>query len=194
MKTTMLCVTAALMCAGTLDAEVEPKSTSSTPTTRAEGAVRAPASQIRVSSQAYVGEAAPGFELTSATGEPIKLSHYRGSRILLTFADRRETYSAYAAVAESLRADSVLMVGVCHASPRGLRMLAERDSLRFDLLSDPTGQVAAVYGAFDFTTSSTLPGYVLVGRQGIVRMVVLGQMLPPTDLLQFTRYALANLP
>src|SRR4029077_4994267 len=127
MKTTMLCLTAALMCAGALDADVE-KGTTTSPPTRTEGGVRAPSSQIQVSGRVYVGEAAPGFELTSASGEQIKLSHYRGSRILLAFADRRESYGAYAAIAESLRADSVLVVGVCHASPRGLRAVAERDS------------------------------------------------------------------
>lgn len=193
MRTTMLCATVAMMWAGTLEAQVELKGKPPTPPSRPEGTVRPPASQIRISSNVYVGEAAPGFELTSASGERIKLSHYRGARILLAFADRREAYSPYAAVAESLRAEGVLLVGVCHDSPRGLRLQAERDNLRFDLLADPTGQVSAVYGAFDFGTSATLPGYVLVGKQGTVRMVVLGQMLPPVDLLQFIRYALIGM-
>ena len=140
-----------------------------------------------------MGEAAPGFELTSANGTRVKLSRFRGDLILLAFADRREAFSPFGAVAESLRTMGVLLVGVCHGSPRSLRLLAERDSLRFELLSDPTGEVSAIYGAFDFATSTTLPAYVLVGRRGIVRLVVLGQTLRPDHLLQLTRYALTGL-
>lgn len=190
MKTTAMGLMAVLVLPATLAAQIEPKNPPPVSTTRPEGGVRPPASQIRISSRVYVGEAAPGFELTSAAGSQVKLSRYRGERILLTFADRKEAFTRYAAVAESLRAEGVKLVGVCHGSPRSLRTIAQRDSLRFDLLADPTGEVSAVYGAFDFATSTTLPGYVLVGRQGTVRMVVLGQSLPPEDLLQITRYAL----
>ena len=71
--------------------------------------------------------------------------------------------------------------------------LAERDSLTFELLSDPTGEVSAIYGAYDFPTRSIMPGHVLVGRKGVVRMVLLGQALKPDDLLWLTRYALTGL-
>jgi peroxiredoxin len=193
MKTTLLWLTAVLLLPATLEAQ-QPKSPPTSPPVRSEGNVRPPASQIRISSNVFVGEAAPGFELTNATGARIKLSRFRGERVLLAFADRREAFSPFGAVAESLRAEGVQLVGVCHASPRSLRMIAERDSLKFHLLSDPTGQVSAVYGVFDFASSATRPGYVLVGRQGTVRMVVLGQTLPPADLLQLTRLALTGLP
>jgi peroxiredoxin len=83
-------------------------------------------------------------------------------------------------------------VGVCHDSPQSLRTLALRDSLPFELLSDSTGEVAAVYGAFDFSISSILPGYILVDRRGKVRMVLLGQELAPEQLVDLTRYALGG--
>lgn len=193
MRMTMLWLSAGLVLPATLAAQVEPKSQPPSSTVRPDGEVRPPASQIRISSHAYVGEAAPGFELTNANGTRVKLSRFRGDRVLLAFADRREAFTPYAAVAESLRAAGVVLVGVCHGSPRSLKLLAQRHSLRFELLSDPTGQVAAVYGAFDFATSTTLPAYVLVGREGTVRMVLLGQTLPPDDLLQLIRYALTAL-
>ena len=50
----------------------------------------------------YVGEPAPGFELTSASEKKVRLSSFNGTRLLLCFADRRESMSAYGAVAESL--------------------------------------------------------------------------------------------
>ena len=85
------------------------------------------------------------------------------------------------------------MIGIARDSPHSLRLLAERDSLSFVLLSDPTGEISAIYGSYDFATSSIRPGYVLVGRTSVVRMALLGQKLPPDDLLQITRYALIGL-
>ncbi len=188
----MLCLNAVLMLPSTLAAQIEPKRRPAA-TVRQTDDVQQPATRIRVSNRATVGEAAPGFELASASGAQVKLSRFRGDRVMLMFADRREAFSPYRAVADSLRAEGVFLVGVCHGSPRSLRLIAQRDSLRFELLSDPTGEVAAIYGAYDFASSTTLPGYVLVGRLGIVRMVVLGQTLPPGDLLKLTRYILIGL-
>lgn len=192
MRITMLWLSAVLMWPAPLAAQVEPK-TRPSGTVRETGEVGAPATKLGIVNRASVGESAPGFALTSASGVQVKLSRYRGDRVMLFFADRREAFAPYRAVAESLRAEGVYLVGVCHGSPRSLRQIVERDSLRFELLSDVTGEVAAIYGAYDFARSTTLPGYVLVGRQGIVRLVVLGQTLPPADLLQLTRYTLVGL-
>ncbi len=193
MKTAALWLIAALVMPVTLAAQPDSKTGSSGTTPRPEGQVRAPAARLRIAGRSQVGEGAPGFELTNANGSRVKLSRFRGDRVMLCFADRRQMLSPYRAVAESLRTMGVILVGICHDSPRRLRALAASDSLRFDLLSDPTGEVAAVYGAYDSQTSSILPGYVLVGRTGVVRMVLLGQELPPGDLLQLTRYALTAL-
>jgi peroxiredoxin len=192
MKTTLVWLTTALLLPATLAAQTDPKSRPTAPTSRPQ-AVPPPANRPRIANRVYVGEAAPGFELTTADGGRLKLSRLRGDRVMLAFADRREAFSSYGAVAESLRASGVLLVGVCRGSPRSLRVLAERDNLRFDLLSDSMGEVAAIYGAFDHASSTTLPGYVLVDRGGTVRLVVLGQSLPPDDLLRLTRYALTGL-
>ena len=190
---TLLWLLAAVVLPATLAADTDPKTRPPAPTVAPEGTVAAPMGRTRISSHAEVGEAAPGFELISAGDARVKLSDYRGGRVLLAFADRREACGQLGALAESLRADGVRLVGICRASPRSLRAIVERDSLRFDLLSDITGEIAALYGSYDFATSTIRPGYILVGRQGTVRMVVLGQALPPDELLQITRYVLAGL-
>src|SRR5439155_9968047 len=174
-------------------AQSEPKSRP-TPSPTSGESVTPQMGRARIVARVDVGEDAPDFELVRADGENVRLSHYRGRRLLLTFADRREAFSPLAAVAESLmRADSVEIVGVCRTSARSLKALAEHDGLRFDLLSDPTGEIAALYGTYDFTTSTVRPAYVLVGRAGKVRMVLMGQALPPEALLEVTRYALTGL-
>ena len=175
-----------------LTAQSPPKTPSPSMPSRPDNA-SSPVGYRTFGGQAYVGESAPGFELTSAYEKRVKLSSFLGTRVLLCFADRKEMMSAYRAIADSLRADSVLIVGIARESPRSLRSVIERDSLSFAMLSDPTGEVSAIYGSYNFGTSTIRPGYVLVGRTGVVRMALLGQRLPAPDLLQIMRYALAGL-
>jgi peroxiredoxin len=155
---------------------------------------QAPSTGYRgVSGQIAIGEAAPGFELTRADGLRIRLSTFVGTRVLLCFADRRDMVAEYGPLAESLGVSGVRLVAIARDSPRSLKAMAERDSLAFDLLSDPTGEISAIYGSYDAGTSSIRPGYVLIGRTSVVRMAILGQRLPPGELLHITRYALTGL-
>jgi peroxiredoxin len=170
----------------------EPKSQPAPTPTRPDGNVRTPVSDMRVSNRVFVGEEAPDFELSNLDGHPVQLSRYRGDRVLLTFANRRDMLVPFAAIAESLHANGVSLVGICHDSPQSLRTLATRERLPFELLSDPTGEISAMFGAYDYGESGIVPGFVLVGRRGLVRMVFLGQMLPPSELLELTRYALTG--
>ena len=190
MKTPTLCLIAMLVVPASLAGAAEPKTPQAPGVIRPEGASRLPTGYQGIVGQVYVGESAPGFDLTSADEKRVKLSSFTGERVLLCFTDRRDALSRYREAADSLRAMGVRLVGIARDSPRSLRSLADRDSLSFLLLSDPTGEISAIYGSYDFATSSIRPGYVLVGRSSIVRMALLGQYLPPTDLLQITRYAL----
>jgi peroxiredoxin len=170
----------------------EPKATTSTPPTRVESSPQVPGFR-GLSGQVAVGESAPGFELTNADGDHVRLSSFSGTRVLLCFAERRESITGYRAVAESLLASGVRLVVIARDSPRSLKSLADRERLTFELLSDPTGEISAIYGSYDAGISSIRPGYVLVGTTSVVRMALLGQHLPPTDLLHITRYALTEL-
>ncbi|MGH7731401.1 MAG: peroxiredoxin family protein [Candidatus Eiseniibacteriota bacterium] len=193
MTTPTLCLFALLAAPVALAAPPEPKEQAPPAAPRPEGVSRLPTGYRGIVSQVYVGEAAPGFELRSAEDKQVKLSSFAGDRVLLCFSDRRETLSLYREAADSLRAMGVYVVGIARDSPRSLRTVAQRDSLPFMLLSDPTGEISAIYGSYDFATRSIRPGYVLVDRMNIVRMVLLGQKLPPGDLLHITQYALTGL-
>ena len=160
---------------------------------RPDVGARIPTGTRGISGSIYVGESAPGFDLENAHGRRIKLASFRGGRVMLIFADRRETISEYRQTADSLLTMGIRLISISRDSPRGLRALAERDSLGFELLSDPTGEISASYGSYDFATLSIRAGYVLVGRTSLVRMALLGQKLPPDDLLKITRYALIGL-
>jgi peroxiredoxin len=193
MTTPTLCLIALLVASSALAAPPEPKSPTPPTATRPEGASRLPTGYRGLAGQVYVGETAPSFELTSADEKRVRLSSFVGDRVLLCFADRRETLSQYRVAADSLREVGVRLIGIARDSPRSLRALALRDSLSFMLLSDPTGEISAIYGSYEFATSSIRPGYVLVDRTSIVRMALLGQKLPPHDLVHITHYALTGL-
>jgi len=193
MKPSAACLFALLAAPVALAAPPEPKTPTTPGHTRPDGISRLPSGTRGVSGQVYVGEAAPGFELTSAQERSVKLSGFIGTRVLLCFAERRESLSEYRALSDSLLRAGVQLVGIARDSPRSLRQLAERDSLPFELLSDPTGQISAMYGSYDFGTATIRPGYVLVDRTSVVRMALLGQSLPADDLLRITRYALIGL-
>jgi peroxiredoxin Q/BCP len=193
MRTIPLALIAMLVLPLPLLAQPDPKNPPQPPRGRPPGEVGPPATQIRISSRVYVGEDAPDFELTDANGRPFRLSRMRGERVLLVFADRRDLLVPYAAAADSLRSLGVLMVGVCHDSPQSLRTTATRDNLSFPLVSDPTGEIAAIYGAYDFLGSSIVSGFVMVGVRGKVRMVFLGEALPPEHVIELTKYTLSGL-
>jgi peroxiredoxin len=193
MTTSTLCLIALLVASSALAAPPEPKSPNPSAATRPDGPSRLPTGYRGLTALVYVGEAAPGFELTSADEKRIKLSSLVGDHVLLCFADRRESLVQYRAAADSLRQAGVRLVGIARDSPRSLRALALRDSLSFMMLSDPTGEISALYGSYEFATSSIRPGYVLLDRTSIVRMALLGQRLPARDLLHITQYALTGL-
>jgi len=193
MTTPTLCLIALLVAPFALAAPPEPKGSTPPTATRPEGVSRIPTGYRGIAAQVYVGETAPGFELTSADEKRVKLSSFAGDPVLLCFAARRETLSQYRVAADSLRHVGVRLIGIARDSPRSLRAMAMRDSLSFMLLSDPTGEISAIYGSYEFATSSIRPGYVLVDRTSIVRMVFLGQKLSADDLVHITHYALTGL-
>lgn len=193
MKTAILSVMLLLAAAAAPAQTREPKTPPGPTPSRGETPSRVPIESRGISAQVYVGGPAPAFDLASAGARRVRLSSYRGTRVLLCFADRRDMLPQYRAIADSLRERGVVMVAIARDSPRSLRAMAERESLAFELLSDPTGEVSALYGSYDAGSSTIRPGYILVDPRGLVRMALLGQRLPPSDVLQITRYALAGM-
>ncbi|SEH10634.1 thioredoxin-dependent thiol peroxidase [Thermoleophilum album] len=100
------------------------------------------------------GDTAPDFELLDHRGEPVRLSDFRGQRVVLYFYPRahtpgcttqacgvRDNYDRY-------REAGVVVLGVSPDPPSRLASFAAKHDLPFTLLADPDHEVAERYGVW----------------------------------------------
>ena len=100
------------------------------------------------------GETAPDFELKNQHGEAVRLSDYRGKKVLL-FAYPKAGTSGCAVQACGFRdnfaqietADAVVL-GLSPDEPAALAKWIDKEKLGYDLLSDPDHQVLEGWGAW----------------------------------------------
>jgi len=156
----------------------------------ARGTLRAPP---RIDGQVYIGERAPDFELDASNGRAIKLSALRGDWIVLAFAERRGDLAALRSLVAQLLPYGGRIVGVCHDNARTLHGFAARDSVPMVLLADVTGEISEMYGLFDYEHSATRPGFLVLDRDGVVRLAVLGSLPPAEEIGRFARFAIRGL-
>jgi peroxiredoxin Q/BCP len=101
-----------------------------------------------------IGDSAPDFELLNSEEEPVKLSDYRGKRVILFFYPKAGT-SGCTTQACGLRdnfpkieAANATVVGVSPDMPAALTKWIAKESLPYTLLSDPDHEVAGAYGVW----------------------------------------------
>ena len=100
------------------------------------------------------GEMAPDFELLNQKGDRVKLSDYRGQKVLL-FAYPKAGTSGCTTQACGFRdnfakietADAVVL-GLSPDEPAALAKWIDKESLPYDLLSDPEHQVLEAWDAW----------------------------------------------
>ncbi len=100
------------------------------------------------------GEIAPDFELKNQHGKAVRLSDYRGKKVLL-FAYPRAGTSGCTVQACGFRdnfaqietADAVVL-GLSPDEPAALAKWIDKEKLGYDLLSDPDHQVLEAWGAW----------------------------------------------
>jgi peroxiredoxin len=132
--------------------------------------------------QISVGQPAPDFELDGSRGAPVRLSTLRGNWVLLVFTDRKEGMALLGGVDHTLRQHGIQLVGVCNEKAHTLETFAAREGLPYLLLADVTGEVSAVYGLWDRISTSTVPGFALIDRHGVVQIALLGRTLPAQEM------------
>lgn len=123
------------------------------------------------------GDEAPDFELSDSTGQPVRLSDYRGKKAvvlvfypfafsgicqgeLCTIRDRIEQFSN----------DDVETLAVSVDARPALKAWGEKEGLDFPLLSDfwPHGGVAKEYGVFNQQVGAAERGTFIIDKDGTV--------------------------
>mgnify|MGYP001234948767 FL=1 len=101
-----------------------------------------------------VGEQAPDFELKNQDGKPVRLSDYRGKKVLL-FAFPKAGTSGCTTQACGLRdqfpriqAANTVVLGISPDTPEDLKKWQEDEGLPYDLLSDPDHKVLEEWGVW----------------------------------------------
>lgn len=100
------------------------------------------------------GDKAPDFNGTDQNGERISLSDFKGKKVILYFYPKDNTTGCTAEAcslrdgyAELVRRD-FSVVGVSPDSEKSHRGFAEKNALRFPLISDPDKLIANAYGVW----------------------------------------------
>ncbi len=100
------------------------------------------------------GDKAPDFALSNQSGKEIKLSDFRGRKVLVYFYPKADT-SGCTKQACSIRdanpdlsALGIAALGISPDKPTKQKQFDDKYALGFPLLSDPDHQVAKAYGAW----------------------------------------------
>src|SRR6188768_1149802 len=100
------------------------------------------------------GDTAPDFTLTSDTGDQVTLSDLRGRKVIVYFYPAAMTPGCTKQACDitdsldSLKGAGYEVLGISPDKPGKLAKFRERDHLTITLLSDPSKQTVASYGAF----------------------------------------------
>jgi peroxiredoxin Q/BCP len=100
------------------------------------------------------GDPAPDFELTTDTGETLRLADLAGKRFVLYAYPAAMTPGCtkqacdFRDSLQSLKATGLEVIGISPDPQAKLATFRDRDSLNFPLLSDPDRSVLIAYGAY----------------------------------------------
>lgn len=101
-----------------------------------------------------IGEVAPDFELLNQDGQPVKLSDFRGKKVII-FAYPKAGTSGCTTQACGFRDEfprvesaNAVILGLSPDAPDALKKWKEKENLPYDLLSDPDHQVLEAWGAW----------------------------------------------
>lgn len=143
-----------------------------------------------------VGQQAPDFELRDQAMQSVRLSSYRGKKVVvlvfypLTFTS--VCGAEMCAIRDDLPSfvnDDVQTLALSVDSAFSHRVWAEREGFDFPLLADfwPHGQVARDYGVFDDEMGVSLRGTFVIDIEGVVRHVVVNAIPDARDAADLAR-------
>ncbi|WP_240777309.1 peroxiredoxin [Nonomuraea basaltis] len=145
---------------------------------------------------AEVGALAPDFELQDQHGAPVRLSQFRGRKVVLVFYPLAFTgiCSSELSALRDHPLDGAQVLTVSVDSMFTHRAWADREGYTFPLLSDfwPHGQVARAYGVFDEAKGLALRGTFIIDGAGVIRWSVVHPISSARDVADYVK-ALADI-
>lgn len=106
------------------------------------------------SARLEVGDKAPAFSLPDADGKTVKLSDFKGRKVIVYFYPAASTPGctkqacAFRDSLSELNDAAIEVVGISPDKPEKLAKFRDAESLTFPLLSDPDKTVLTAWGAF----------------------------------------------
>ena len=116
-----------------------------------------------------VGDKAPAFSLTDADGNTVKLSDYKGRKVIVYFYPAASTPGCTKQACDfrdsiaELNGAGLDVVGISPDKPAKLAKFRDAEKLTFPLLSDPDREVLTAWGAYG---EKTMYGKTV---QGVIR-------------------------
>ncbi|MFD2350187.1 peroxiredoxin [Nonomuraea sp. C10] len=142
-----------------------------------------------------VGATAPDFELQDQHGSPVRLSEFRGTRVVLVFYPLAFSGVCHGELSalRAFPADAHLLT-VSVDSVFAHRAWADQEGYAFPLLSDfwPHGQVARAYGVFDEGKGFARRGTFIIDGEGVIRWSVVKPIGEARDVADYLK-ALADI-
>ena len=132
------------------------------------------------------GKPAPDFELTTDTGESVRLSELRGKPVVLYFYPKDDTPGCTAEACQfrdaygEFRARGAEILGVSPDDEASHAKFAEKFSLPFPLLADPDHAVAEAYDVwrekknYGKTYMGILRSTFVIGADGMIEQAMYG--------------------
>jgi thioredoxin-dependent peroxiredoxin len=124
------------------------------------------------------GEMAPEFELTASSGETVRLSDFRGQRVILFFYPKAKTPGCTKQACgfrdrwAVIHSAGATVLGISPDDPETLRRWKEEERFPYELLADPDHAVADAYGvwgekkSFGRTYDGIIRSHFVVDEEG----------------------------
>lgn len=161
------------------------------PPSNTKASVPATRGKAPIIGSVYIGDPAPDFVLDGSSGVEEQLSKHRGQWVLLVFGDRYRDLRGLDTLDTEAHKLDAHTIGVCHEKQQTLTSQCARDHVNLLLLADVTGEVAAVYGLYDWREAKIEPGFFVIDPQGMVRLAIIGRVFPADQMLELLRFATA---